>query len=134
MSYASRNIGRYYLSVGTNSDSAYVYYQKALELAHNSRCKLELTILQELGMFYRMKKDYREAEHYLLQALKVEGGKSFFSEIYLSLGYNYLLMDNKAAAEIYLKKAQKLIMFIRSQILIGLLFELEKLRKNPWEL
>ena len=91
MSYASRNIGRYYLSVGANSDSAYVYYQKALELAHNSRCKLELTILQELGMFYRMKKDYREAEHYLLQALKVEGGKSFFSEIYLSLGYTYFI-------------------------------------------
>lgn len=133
MSYASRNIGRYYLSVGTNSDSAYVYYQKALELAHNSRCKLELTILQELGMFYRMKKDYREAEHYLLQALKVEGGKSFFSEIYLSLGYNYLLMDNKAAAEIYLKKAAEANNVYTQSDTYRLLFELEKLRKNPWE-
>lgn len=133
MSYALRSIGRYYLSIGASSDSAYTYYQKALELAHRSKCKSELTILQELGLLHRMKRDYQKAEYYLLQALELDGKTSLFSEIYLSLGYNCLLMDNKDEAEKYLKRATEATNIYTQADTYRLLFELEKMRKNPWE-
>lgn len=132
MSYALRSIGRYYLSIGASSDSAYTYYQKALELAHRSKCKSELT-LQELGLLHRMKRDYQKAEYYLLQALELDGKTSLFSEIYLSLGYNCLLMDNKDEAEKYLKRATEATNIYTQADTYRLLFELEKMRKNPWE-
>ena len=120
MSYSLRNIGRYYLSVYNNSDSAYVYYQRALSVAHTYNCNSELSILQELGVFYRLKKDYKKTEYYL------------FSEIYLSLGYTYLLMDNNEEADKYLKKATEVSNVYTQVDAYRLLFELEKLRKNPW--
>ena len=132
MSYSLRNIGRYYLSVYNNSDSAYVYYQRALSVAHTYNCNSELSILQELGVFYRLKKDYKKTEYYLLQALNLDKDTSLFSEIYLSLGYTYLLMDNKEEADKYLKKATEVSNVYTQVDAYRLLFELEKLRKNPW--
>ena len=132
MSYSLRNIGRYYLSVYNNSDSAYVYYQRALSVAHTYNCNSELSILQELGVFYRLKKDYKKTEYYLLQALNLDKDTSLFSEIYLSLGYTYLLMDNNEEADKYLKKATEVSNVYTQVDAYRLLFELEKLRKNPW--
>lgn len=133
MSYSLRSIGRYYLSVCNNADSAYVYYQRALSVAHAHNCNSELSILQELGVFYRLKKEYKKTEYYLLQALNLNKDTSLFSEIYLSLGYTYLLMDNKNEADEYLKKATEVANVYTQVDAYRLLFELEKLRKNPWE-
>ena len=55
-----------------------------------------------------------------------------FSEIYLSLGYTYLLMDNNEEADKYLKKATEVSNVYTQVDAYRLLFELEKLRKNPW--
>lgn len=135
ISYASRSIGRYYLSVGNNLDSAYVYYQNALVIAHENGCDSELTILQELGLYYRIKKDYKKAEYYLLQALKLAKNKSTFlySEIYLSLGYTYLLMNDKDNAESNLRKAIEKANVYTQTDAYKLLFRLEKTRKDPWK-
>ena len=54
MTYVLRNIGRYYLSTTGSVDSAYNYYREALDIAHKHHCNSELTILQELGLFYRV--------------------------------------------------------------------------------
>lgn len=133
MSYALRSIGRYYLSVHADFDNAYMYYKEALSVAHEHNCNSELTILQELGLFYRMKKDYKMAEHYLLKALNLDTDITVFSEIYLSLGYTYLLMGKQAEAEVYLEKATTVANVYTQSDAYKLLFKLEKLRKNPWK-
>ena len=107
MSYSSRNIARYYLSCDNKIDSAYVYYQRALTIAHDNNCNSELTILQELGVLYRLKKDYKKSEYYLLKALELAKEDSLSSGIYLSLGYTYLLMGNMTVAEDYLDKSTR---------------------------
>ncbi|WP_455587448.1 tetratricopeptide repeat protein [Bacteroides sp.] len=133
MSYALRSLGRYYLSVHADFDSAYAYYQKALSVAHEHNCNSELTILQELGLFYRIRKDYKKAEYYLLKALNLDEDVAVFSEIYLSLGFTYLLMGNQNEAEIYLKKATEVANSYTQIGAYNLLFELEKQRKEPWK-
>lgn len=133
MSYSSRNIARYYLSFANKPDSAYVYYQRALAIAHENNCNSEVTILQELGLFYRLKKDYKKTEYYLLQALKLAKELSIYSEIYLSLGHTYLLMGDRISAEKYLKKVTEIGNIYTQTDAYKLLFKLEKLRKQPWE-
>lgn len=103
ISFALRNIGRTYLSMIGKTDSASVYYRKALQIAHAKKCGTEFTILQELGLLYRVKQDYKMAEYYLLQAIDLDLRNLARSEIYLSLGYTYLKMDDDAKAEKYLK-------------------------------
>lgn len=133
MSYALRSMGRYYLSVPVDFDSAYTYYQKALHIAHEHNCNSELTILQELGLFYRMKKEYEKAEHYLLMALSIDEDVAVFSEINLSLGYTYLLKNELDKAEQYLEKATKVTNLYTQIDAYKSLYKLEKYRKNPWK-
>lgn len=133
VSYALRSIGRYYLSVHGDFDNAYEYYQKALSVAHEHHCNSELTILQELGLFYRIKKDYKQAEYYLLEALSLDEDISVFSEIYLSLGYTYLLMNDLDKAESYLKKATEVANSYTQSDANKLLYKLEKQRRDPWK-
>lgn len=133
MSYSTRSIGRYYLSSSNHSDSAYIYYQRALAIAHESNCISELTILQELGLLYRMKKDYGKAEYYLLQALELDKDVSLFSEIYLSLGYTYFLMNNREEAEKYLIESSEISNDYTKVDAYYFLAELEKMKKNPWK-
>lgn len=103
VSYELRNIGRVYLSMVNRYDSAYFYYQQALQVAHTNKCSSEYSILQELGMAYRVKGDYRKAEYYLLQALKLDINNQAVSAIYLSLGFTYLKLNDILKAEQYLK-------------------------------
>lgn len=133
MSYALRSIGRYYLSVHGDFDNAYTYYQRALHLAHEHNCNSEMTILQELGLFYRIKKDYKKAEYYLLEALSLDEDIAVFSEIYLSLGYTYLLMNDLNKAESYLKKATEVANPYTQSDAYKSLYKLEKQRRNPWK-
>ena len=132
MSYSSRNIARYYLSCDNKIDSAYVYYQRALTIAHDNNCNSELTILQELGVLYRLKKDYKKSEYYLLKALELAKEDSLSSGIYLSLGYTYLLMGNMTVAEDYLDKSTRGVNIYTQADAYKLLFKLEKQKNAPW--
>lgn len=130
ISYSLRNIGRIYISIGGKSDSAYMYYQDALQIAQINKCGSEFTILQELGLVYRVKKEYEKAEYYLLQSLHLYEEAKFFTEIYLSLGYTYLQMNNIKEADKYLKMSiQSSNVFTRIDA-YNTLFKLEKLRGN----
>ena len=124
MSYSSRNIARYYLSCDNKIDSAYVYY--------DNNCNSELTILQELGVLYRLKKDYKKSEYYLLKALELAKEDSLSSGIYLSLGYTYLLMGNMTVAEDYLDKSTRGVNIYTQADAYKLLFKLEKQKNAPW--
>lgn len=130
ISYALRNIGRVYLSMIGKSDSANVYYQKALQIAHMNKCCSEITILQELGLLYRVKKDYRKAEYYLLQALKLDMKSQVKYEIYLSLGYTYLKLDEDVRAEQNLKLSIGSLKIFTQRDAYNTLFSLEKSRGN----
>lgn len=130
ISYALRNIGRVYLSMIGKSDSANVYYQKALQTAHESKCGAEFTILQELGLLYRVRQDYEKAEYYLLQSLDLDLKSLAKPEIYLSLGYTYLKMNDNLKAEKCLKLSTKSSYVFTQRDAYNTLFRLEKSRGN----
>lgn len=130
ISFALRNIGRTYLSMIGKSDSANVYYRESLEIAHANKCSSESTILQELGLLHRVNQDYEMAEHYLLQAIDCDSRSLAKTEIYLSLGYTYLKMDDNIKAEKCLKlSANSPYIFTRIDA-YNSLFRLEKSRGN----
>ena len=130
ISYALRNIGRVYLSMIGKSDSANVYYQKALQTAHEHKCGGEFTILQELGLLYRVRQDYEKAEYYLLQAIDCDLKSLAKPEIYLSLGYTYLKMNDNLKAEKCLKLSTKSSYIFTQRDAYNTLFRLEKSRGN----
>lgn len=130
LSYALRNIGRVYLALDSKSDSAYVYYQEALQVAHNHNCSSEFSILQELGMIYRARKDYEKSEYYLLQSIQLDNGKRALTGIYLSLGYTYFQMGNKVAAEKYLKLSTQAADIMTQVDAYNSLYKLEKSRNS----
>ncbi|MBC8595046.1 tetratricopeptide repeat protein [Oscillospiraceae bacterium N12] len=133
ISYALRNIGRVYLLDPSLSDSiALDYYKKALKIAHENNCISEYSILQEIGMTYRAKKEYKKSEYYFLKALQANTKSSPISETYLSLGYLYLLMDNLSEAESYLKMSLSSLDLYTKMSGYNTLYWLEKSRKNPW--
>lgn len=130
ISFALRNIGRTYLSMIGKSDSANVYYQESLKIAHANKCGTEFTILQELGLLYRVKQDYKMAEHYLLQAIDCDSRSLAKTEIYLSLGYTYLKMDDDTKAENCLKLSTNSPYIFTRIDAYNSLFRLEKSRGN----
>lgn len=130
VSFALRNIGRTYLSMIGKSDSANVYYQKSLEIAHANKCGTESTILQELGLLHRVNQDYKMAEHYLLQAIDCDSRSLAKTEIYLSLGYTYLKMDDDTKAENCLKLSTNSPYIFTRIDAYNSLFRLEKSRGN----
>lgn len=130
MSYALRNIGRVYLSMINKFDSAYIYYQQALQIAHKNHVSSEFSILQELGVGYRSKGDYTKAEYYLLQALELDMKNRAITEVYLSLGFTYLKMDKKEEAEKYLKLSVSSPSLFTRRDACNTLFKLEKSRGN----
>lgn len=130
ISFALRNIGRTYLSMIGKSDSANIYYQKALQIAHTNNCGTESTILQELGLFYRVKQDYKKAESFLLQAIDCDLKGLAKPEIYLSLGYTYLKMDDNSKAEKCLKLSTNSAYIFTRRDAYNTLFRLEKSRGN----
>ena len=130
MSYALRNIGRVYLSMVGKLDSAYIYYQQALQIAHKNHVISELTILQELGISYRSQGDYAKAEYYLLQALELDTKKRAAAEIYLSLGFTYLKMNDDVKAEKCLKLSTNSPYPFTRRDAYNTLFKLEKSKGN----
>lgn len=130
ISFALRNIGRTYLSMIGKLDIANTYYQKALQTAHENKCGTEFTILQELGLLYRVQQDYKKAEYYLLQAVNLDLRNLAKSEIYLSLGYTYLKMNDVLNAEKYLKMSFDSPKILTKLDAYNTLFKLEKSRGN----
>lgn len=130
LSYALRNIGRVYLSVINKFDSAYVFYNQALQVAHDNKCGSEFSILQELGMVYRVKGDCKRAEYYLLRALELDNKNLAISEIYLSLGFTYLKMNKYLKADEYLKLSTNSPNIFTQIDAYNTLFKLEKSRKK----
>lgn len=130
ISFALRNIGRTYLSMIGKSDSANIYYQEALRTAHENDRGFEFTILQELGLLYRGKQDYKKAESYLLQAIDCDLKGLARPEIYLSLGYTYLKMDDNLKAEKCLKLSTNSTYIFTQRDAYNTLFVLEKSRGN----
>lgn len=130
ISYALRNMGRTYLSLNSKSDSAYIFYQQALQIAHKYDCSSEFAILQELGMIYRARKDYKKSEFYLLQSLEIAEKEKYFSGIYLSLGYTYLKMKNEVEADKYLKLGTRSLNIFTQVDAYNSLYRLEKSRHN----
>lgn len=130
MSYALRNIGRVYLSMINKFDSAYIYYQQALQIAHKNHASSEFSILQELGVGYRSKGDYAKAESYLLQALELDMKNRAVAEVYLSLGFTYLKMNKDEEAEKYLKLSVNSPSLFAQSDAYNTLFKLEKSRGN----
>lgn len=130
ISFALRNIGRTYLSMMGKLDIANTYYQKALQTAHENKCGTEFTILQELGLLYRVQQDYKKAEYYLLQAINLDLRNLAKAEIYLSLGYTYLKMNDDLNAEKYLKLSFDSPKNLTKKDAYNTLFKLEKSRGN----
>lgn len=128
ISYALRNIGRVYLSMIDKFDSAYTYYQQALQIAHKHHTSSEFSILQELGVGYRSKGEYVKAEYYLLQALDLDMKNRAVAEIYLSLGYTYLKMNDNVKAEKSLKLSTNSPYIFTQRDAYNTLFKLEKSR------
>lgn len=134
ISYALRNIGRTYLSIPSQPDSiSYSYYQEALKVAHQNHCSSEFIILQELGMMYRARKEYKTAESYLLQALRIDLKNVSVSEVQLSLGFLYLLMGEQDESEMYLKLSLDASNLYTQMGAYNALYWLEKSKKNPWK-
>ena len=133
LSFALRNIGRAYLSIYSYpTDTAYLFYKQALELAHKLHSSFEFVILQELGTIYRAKKEYDKAEFYLLQALNINTQSNFICEGYLSLGYLYLLMNKQQESEKYLKLSLASSNIYAQIDAYNCLYLFEKEIKNPW--
>lgn len=130
LSYALRNMGRIYLSMIGKLDSAYMYYQQALQIAHKKHLDSEFSILQELGMGYRSKGDYIKAEYYLLQALGLNKNNRSLAEMYLSLGFTYLKMNDVFKAEKYLRLSTNSPYILTQVDAYNTLFKLEKSRGN----
>lgn len=133
ISYALRNIARIYLVDSTLSDSvAYSYYQDALKIAHENNCISEVSILQEIGMMYRAKKEYAKSEKYFLRTLQTNNTNSSITQTYLSLGYLYLLMNNFNESEKYLKQSLNSSNLYTKMSAYNSFYLLEKAKKNPW--
>lgn len=101
---ASQNIARMYL-FKKDWDSCYSYYNQALDIAKKKRYNSEISIIHELGVFYREKGDLYKAELYFLTALNRETNKDKVYQKYFSLGYLYLQMSNISSAREYIKKS-----------------------------
>lgn len=126
ITFAYRNIGRVYLRK-MQRDSAYYYYDRALNIAVRNKFPSRATILADIGLMYRGIKRYDEAEKYLFEALdntKVDDDKY---SIYLSLGYLYYRMGRLQDAEDYYRKS---LSATKSSIVSGAYFRLYWLEKG----
>lgn len=103
---AYRNIARTY--VGKKEvDSAFYYYDKALNIASLRKSFLEASILRELGGIYRSANNYSKAEYYFLASVDKEKDTKELYRSYLSLGYLYVQYNMFEKAEDALKKCLK---------------------------
>lgn len=98
---AYRNIARVYL-FENKWDSAYVYYDKALQIASLEKYNFEASILQELGVLYRSKGDLPKAESFFIMSVEKETNQDKMCHTYLSLGVLYLQMEKSDSARKFL--------------------------------
>lgn len=103
ISFANRNIARGFISEG-KVDSAFCYYNKALNIASLKGYSSESSILRELGGLSRSINDYSKAESYFLTSIKREKFDIDLYRTYLSLGYLYAQYGEFNKAEAALKK------------------------------
>lgn len=104
LSYALRNIARVYFCQGESYDSIHAYYQSALNVARLSKSDSESSIIQELGVLYRERKEFNKAEECFLTSLELEKDIKYRYTTHLSLGNLYISLENLPNAELHLKK------------------------------
>lgn len=85
---AYRNMARIFL-VKNNIDTAYYYYDKALEMTERKKYALESSLLRELGVIHRSENEYSKAEFYFRSSIEKEKDMAELYSTYLSLGYLY---------------------------------------------
>lgn len=104
LSYALRNIARVHFYERESFDTIRAYYQSALEVASLSKSASESSIMQELGVLYRERKEYGKAESYFLASLNLEENINYRYSTHLSLGKLYLYTKELFKAEYHLMK------------------------------
>lgn len=99
-------------------DSALIFYSKALRLAEKKLYNLEdrASFLQNLGIVYLELSDYRKAEYYFLESLKIKkeiySSNSFsLGRIYLSLGKFYQNLFSLDQALRFFNDAESIFIF-----------------------
>lgn len=124
-----QNIGRTYL-LNNKPDSAQTYFKLALNIASQNKYSIESSILQELGILYRSKGDFKKAESFLLSSVQKEVDEESRYSGYLSLGYLYLKMNKEELAKKYLHVATKSPVLTTKGDAYTCLYQMEKAERN----
>lgn len=102
-------IGNVFLLEG-NTDSAMYYYNKGIKIAKDfSLSDIQSRILQNIGLTYQNKKQYREAGQCYQKALDACPNNTNKAQILYNIGYMEALQNNYDSALIYMNNAVRLI-------------------------
>lgn len=126
---AYRNIARVYL-FENEWDSAYVYYDKALQIAASKEYNLEASILQELGVLHRSKGDLPKAESFFMMSVQKEKDQDKQFLQYLSLGVLHFKMGKYDSARKYLYLSSESSSLSTRMDAYYYLYQLEKDQNN----
>lgn len=126
LSFALRNAARAFKETG-QTDSAIVYYKKALKIATPQSIS---SLLNDLGIVYLQKKEYGEAYDCFTNAIELCNSIQLLAPKYLNLGKYFYQTAQYDSAQVYLNKSvQSPILFTQAGSLY-LLAQIEKTKQN----